>query len=90
VIRLMLTDITEIEEARFRLLQCNRISQCVLHHLATVETHALPSSGQLEHDRTFARVQTAIAITEPSWVATAPHLHLFQVLDYISNPACAS
>jgi hypothetical protein len=42
VIRQTLTDITEIEEARFRLLQCNRISQCVLRHLATVDTHAMP------------------------------------------------
>jgi len=90
VIRQTLTDIAEIEEARLRLLQCNRISRCVLRHLATVDTRALPSSSLLEHDRTLAQVQTAIAITEPSWVETAPHLHLLQVLEYIGNPATAS
>jgi hypothetical protein len=90
VIRQTLMDITEIEEARFRLLQRNRISQCVLRHLTTVDTRALPSSGQLEHDRALALVQTAIAITEPSWVTTAPHLHLLQVLQYIGNPATAN
>jgi hypothetical protein len=88
--RQTLTNIIEIEEARFRLLQCNRISQCVLRHLASVDTRDLPLSGQLEHDRTLAQVQTAIAITEPSWVATASHLHLLQVLDHIGNPATAS
>jgi hypothetical protein len=83
-------DTTEIEEARFRLLQCNHVSQRVLRHLKTVDTHAMPSLGQVEHGRALAQLQTALAITEPSWVATAPHFHLLQVLDYIGNPATAS
>ena len=68
VIRQTLTDITEIGEARFRLLQCNRVSQ----RSAPLcnGRHARPAV-KLEHDRTLAHVQTAIAITEPLWVATA-------------------
>jgi len=88
--RQALTDMTEIEEARFRLLQCNRVAQRVLRHLGTVDTEALAPSGREEHDRTLAHVQTAIAITQPSWVATAPRLHLLQVLNYIGDPATAS
>jgi hypothetical protein len=68
-----LEDMTQVEEARFRLLQARRAALRVLDKLSAVEMGALPSSSREDYERIRAMAETTVAITEPDWVATAQH-----------------
>ena len=72
-----LENMTEVEEARFRLLQARRAALRVLDKLAAYE-------------RIRAVAETTIAITEPAWVATAPREQLIQVSNHLIDPAGAN
>jgi len=66
-----LEDMTEVEEARFRLLQARRAALRVLDRLATVAVEALSPSSREGYERVRAAAETTIAITDPVWVETA-------------------
>jgi hypothetical protein len=76
-----LEDMTEVEEARFRLLQARRAALRVLDKLSAVEIGALPPSSRKEYERIRVVAEITIAITEPDWVATAQHEQLRQVCE---------
>jgi hypothetical protein len=81
---------TEVEEARFRLLQARRAALRVLDSLAAVAIGALSPSSREDYDRVRAAAETAIAITEPDWVATAQREQLIQVFNHLIDPASAN
>jgi hypothetical protein len=68
-----LEDMTEVEEARFRLLQARRAALRVLDKLSAVKIGALSPSSREDYKRIRAVAETTLAITEPDWVATAEH-----------------
>jgi hypothetical protein len=63
-----LEDMTEVEEARFRLLQARRAALRVLDRLATVAVERLSPSSREDYERLRAAAETTIAITDPDWV----------------------
>jgi hypothetical protein len=71
-----LEDMTEVEEARFRLLQARRA--------------ALSPSLREDYERIRAVAETTLAIAEPDWVATAQHEQLRQVANHLIDPATAN
>jgi hypothetical protein len=81
---------TELEEARFRLLQARRAALRVLDSLAAVAIGALSPSSREDYERVRAAAETTIAITEPDWVATAQHEQLKQVANHLIDPATAN
>jgi uncharacterized protein (DUF885 family) len=85
-----LEDMTEVEEARFRLLQARRAALRVLDKLSTVNMGALSPSSREDYERIRAMAETTVAITEPDWVATAQHEQLKQVANYLIDPAAAN
>jgi hypothetical protein len=62
-----LEDMTQVEEARFRLLQARRAALRVLDKLSAVEMEALPPSSREDYERIRVVAETTIAITEPDW-----------------------
>ena len=74
-----LEDMTEVEEARFRLIQARRAALRVLDKLSAVKIGALSPSLREDYERIRAVAETTLVITEPSWVATAQHEQLRQV-----------
>jgi hypothetical protein len=85
-----LEDMTEVEEARFRLLQARRAALRVLDKLSAVEMGGLPPSSREDYERIRVVAETTIAITEPDWVATAQHEQLKQVANHLIDPATAN
>jgi hypothetical protein len=85
-----LEDMTEIEEARFRLLQARRAALRVLDRLATVAVERLSPSSREDYERVRAAAETAIAITDPDWVETAQREQLIQVANHLIDPASAN
>jgi hypothetical protein len=85
-----LEDMTEVEEARFRLLQARRAALRVLDRLAAVAIGALSPSSREDYERVRAAAETTIAITEPDWVATAQREQLIQVANHLIDPASAN
>jgi hypothetical protein len=86
----VLEDMTQVEEARFRLLQARRAALRVLDKLSAVEMEALPPSSREDYERIRVVGETTIAITEPDWVATAQHEQLKQVANHLIDPATAN
>jgi hypothetical protein len=84
-----LKDMTEVEEARFRLLQARRAAQRLLGRMAGVAVSTLSPPLREEYDRMRADAETTIAITDPDWVATADREQLIQVFKHIITPASA-
>jgi hypothetical protein len=85
-----LEDMTEVEEARFRLLQARRAALRVLDKLSAVQFGALSQSLREDYERIRAVAETTLAITEPDWVATAQHEQLKQVANHLIDPATAN
>jgi hypothetical protein len=85
-----LEDMTQVEEARFRLLQARRAALRVLDKLSVVEMEALPPASREDYERIRVVAETTIAITEPDWVATAQHEQLKQVANHLIDPATAN
>ena len=85
-----LENMTEVEEARFRLLQARRSALRVLDKLSAVAIGTLSPSLLEDYERIRAVAETTIAITEPAWVATAPREHLIQVANHLIDPASAN
>ena len=85
-----LEDMTEVEEARFRLLQARRAALRVLDRLATVAVEALSPSSREDYERVRAAAETTIAITDPDWVETAQREQLIQVSNHLIDPASAN
>jgi hypothetical protein len=85
-----LEDMTEVEEARFRLLQARRAALRVLDKLSAVKIGALSPSLREDYERIRAVAETTLAITEPDWVATAQHEQLKQVANHLIDPATAN
>jgi hypothetical protein len=85
-----LEDMTEVEEARFRLLQARRAALRVLHRLATVAVEALSPSSREDYERVRVAAETTIAITDPDWLETAQREQLIQVANHLIDPASAN
>jgi hypothetical protein len=85
-----LEDMTQVEEARFRLLQARRAALRVLDKLSAVEMGGLPPSSREDYERIRVGAETTVAITEPDWVATAQHEQLKQVANHLIDPATAN
>jgi hypothetical protein len=83
-------DMTEVEEARFRLLQARRAALRVLDRLATVAVEALSPSSREDYERVRAAAETTIAITDADWVETAQREQLIQVANHLIDPATAN
>jgi hypothetical protein len=88
--RSRLEDMTEVEEARFRLLQARRAALRVLDRLAAVAVEALSPSSREDYERVRAAAETTIAITDPGWVETAQREQLIQVANHLIDPASAN
>ncbi len=85
-----LENMTEVEEARFRLLQARRAALRVLDKLAAVTIGALSQSSREDYERVRAAAETTIALTELDWVATAQREQLIQVSNHLIDPASAN
>ena len=85
-----LENMTEVEEARFRLLQARRAALRVLDKLSAVAIGTLSPSLLEDYERIRAVAETTIAITEPDWVATAQREQLIQVSNHLIDPASAN
>jgi hypothetical protein len=85
-----LQDMTEVEEARFRLLQARRAALRVLDRLAHIAVEALSPSSREDYERVRAAAETTIAITDPDWVETAQREQLIQVANHLIDPASAN
>jgi hypothetical protein len=85
-----LEDMTQVEEARFRLLQARRAALRVLDKLSAVQIGALSPSSREDYERIRAMAETTVAITEPDWVATAQQEQLKQVANHLIDPATAN
>lgn len=81
---------TEVEEARFRLLQARRAALRILDRLSAVAIEALTPSSRVDYERLRAVAETTVAITEPAWVATAQREQLSQVANHLIDPASAN
>jgi hypothetical protein len=84
-----LEDMTEVEEARFRLLQTRRAALRVLDKLSAVEIGARPPSSREDYERIRAVAETTVATTEPDWVATAQHEQSMHS-NHLIDPATAN
>ena len=85
-----LEDMTEVEEARFRLLQARRAALRVLDRLATVAVERLSPSSREDYERLRAAAETTIDITDPDRVETAQREQLIQVANHLIDPASAN
>jgi hypothetical protein len=60
-----LEDMTEVEEARFRLLQARRAALRALDKLSAVKIGALSPSSREDYERIRAVAETTLAIRSP-------------------------
>jgi hypothetical protein len=80
-------DMTAIELARFRCLQCRRGARRALNILKTVNLSELDQEHRAKLTHNVAYFETCMALTKPQQVATAPLNELERTLMHLSGTA---